>query len=334
MYNISEEKIMQNWKGDFCKPVVSVCCTTYNHENYIAETIDGFLMQKSDFPFEILIRDDCSTDRTAEIVKQYAEQYPQLIKPIYEKENTFSKGVAPMRQLFKIAKGEYLAPCEGDDYWTDPLKLQKQVDFLISNPLYSGCFHDCMIIHEGEKSNQEQRLRIGNRKIAEEVDLISIIDENNIALASIMFRNFIEETPKYRKETSKGDYALMVMIAEQGKIKYLPEVMSTYRIHDGGVWSSRSPIYKEKENIKFYTLLQEHFADNKYILKALSRKKKYSLYSLSLMLVREKQRLKSLYYLMLSLDLPNLVKQHRRYLYYFKEFVKSIVSGIYQDRSA
>jgi len=103
MYNISEEKIMQNWKGDFCKPVVSVCCTTYNHENYIAETIDGFLMQKSDFPFEILIRDDCSTDRTAEIVKQYAEQYPQLIKPIYEKENTFSKGVAPMRQLFKIA---------------------------------------------------------------------------------------------------------------------------------------------------------------------------------------------------------------------------------------
>lgn len=325
MHNRTEQEIMKSWKGDFHKPVVSVCCITYNHENYIAEAIDGFLMQKTDFPLEILIRDDCSTDRTAKIVKQYVDKYPQLIKPIYEKENTFSKGVIPMQQLYKIAKGEYLALCEGDDYWTDPLKLQKQVDFLINNPLFAGCFHDSMTIHEGKKSNQKNSRRIGNKKIVEDVDLISIINENNIAMASIMFRNFMEKIPKYRKETSKGDYALMIWIAEQGKIKYLPEVMSTYRIHDSGVWSSRSSMYKEEENIKFYNLLQEHFTDNKYILKDLSRKKKYSFYLLSLMLVREKKRLNSLHYLILSLDFPNLIKQNGKYLYYFKEFVKSII---------
>lgn len=325
MYNRTEQDIMQNWKGNLNKPVVSVCCITYNHENYIAKAIDGFLMQKSSFPFEILIRDDYSTDSTTNIIKHYVDKYPQLIKPIYEKENTYSKGVFPMHQLFKIAQGEYLTPCEGDDYWTDPLKLQKQVDYLTNNPYYAACFHDCMIIYEGRKSNQKNRLRIGNRNIVEDVDLISIINENNIAMASIMFKNFIQKTPKYRKETSKGDYALMIWIAEQGKIKYLPEVMSTYRMHDGGVWSSRSSMYKEKENIKFYTLLQEHFTNNKYILKVLSRKKKYSFYLLSLMLVREKQQLNSLYYLLLSIDFPNLIRQKRKYLYYFKEFVKNIV---------
>ena len=128
MYQKTEQEIMQNWKGNLDKPIVSVCCTTYNHGSYIAQAIDGFLMQETDFPFEILIRDDCSTDKTAQIVKKYAEQYPQLIKPVFEKENTYSKGVKPMPQLYKIAKGKFIALCEGDDYWTDRNKLQIQIN--------------------------------------------------------------------------------------------------------------------------------------------------------------------------------------------------------------
>ena len=111
----TEAEIIATWKSDSNNPVVSICCTTYNHESYVENAIEGFLIQETDFPFEILIRDDFSTDKTAKIVKQYVERYPQLIKPILEKENTFSKGVKPLLQLYKIAKGEYIAICEGDD---------------------------------------------------------------------------------------------------------------------------------------------------------------------------------------------------------------------------
>ncbi len=326
MYQKTEKEIMQNWKGDVYAPMVSICSAAYNLESCVAEALDSFLMQETDFSFEILIRDDCSTDRTAEIIKEYATRYPKLIKPVYEKENTYSKGIKPMLQVIKIAKGNYIATCDADDYWTDPLKLQKQSDFLENNPLYYGCFHDCMRIYEGENSKQKQNLRIGNRKIAEEVDLISIIDENNIDSSSIMFRNLIEEIPKYWTEaTSKVDYALMITIAEHGKIKYLPEVMSVYRIHDGSIWSSRNEIYKEKEAIKFYHLLQEHFSEDSHTLKALSRKLKYVYYSLSRKLVYDKQRIKSFYYIILSLDFLHDSHPNIKYYHYFKELLRSII---------
>lgn len=165
MHERTEQNIMKNWKDDIDTPIVSICSTAYNLESCIAEALDSFLMQETDFPFEILIRDDCSTDKTVEIIKEYASRYPKIIKPVYEKENTYSQGIKPMLQVIKISKGNYIATCDADDYWTDPLKLQKQADFLINNPLYVGCFHDCMMVYEGEKSNQKQHLRIGNREI-------------------------------------------------------------------------------------------------------------------------------------------------------------------------
>jgi len=138
MLDRTEAEIMANWKQTD-KPLVSVCCTTYNHEKYIQEAIDGFLIQETDFPFEILIRDDCSTDNTPTIIKKYVEKYPNLIFPIFEKENTYSKGVKPMPVLYKKAKGKYIALCEGDDYWIDSKKLAKQVNFLEYNLGYSLC---------------------------------------------------------------------------------------------------------------------------------------------------------------------------------------------------
>lgn len=126
------------------EPLVSICCITYNHAPYIKECIEGFLMQKTTFPIEILIHDDCSTDGTTEIIKDYEKQYPDLIFPLYEEENQYQKGKASEIDLYnyKRARGKYIAYCEGDDYWTDPLKLQKQVDFMEANPDYSVCFHD------------------------------------------------------------------------------------------------------------------------------------------------------------------------------------------------
>lgn len=124
------------------EPLVSICCMAYNHASYIRQCLDGFMMQKTNFLFEVLIHDDASTDGTQEIIREYADRYPELINPIYQIENQYSKGISPLRQiLFPMAKGKYIALCEGDDYWIDPLKLQKQVDFLESHNELTFCVH-------------------------------------------------------------------------------------------------------------------------------------------------------------------------------------------------
>ena len=131
---------------------VSISCLAYNHEPYISKCLDGFIMQKTDFPFEVLIHDDASTDRTADIIREYEAKYPDIIKPIYQTENKYSKGIGITKTYqFPRAKGKYIAMCEGDDYWTDPLKLQKQVDFLEKNEEYSACFHDIEIVNKDNK---------------------------------------------------------------------------------------------------------------------------------------------------------------------------------------
>ena len=134
------------------KPKVTIICITYNHEKFIAEALDSFLMQKTDFPFEVIVGEDCSSDRTTEIVRQYARNYPDIIKPVFQKNN-----VGPYQNTlsaYKQIQGEYVINNEGDDYFSDPLKLQKQVDFLDSHPEYSICFHPVKVIWE-DKSNQD-----------------------------------------------------------------------------------------------------------------------------------------------------------------------------------
>ena len=123
------------------KPLVSIITLAYNHSSYIRQCLDGFLMQKTDFPFEVIIHDDSSTDGTADIIKEYERMYPDIIRPVYQRENQYSRRVPIGRTyLYPKAQGEYIAECEGDDYWTDPDKLQKQVDYMRSHPECSMCF--------------------------------------------------------------------------------------------------------------------------------------------------------------------------------------------------
>lgn len=142
-------------------PLVSICCITYNHAPFIRKCLDGFLMQETSFPYEILIHDDASTDGTDSIIKEYKLNYPNLIFPLYETENQYSKGfsLSPSNMDIKFnysrAKGKYIAYCEGDDYWTDPLKLQKQIDFMESHPDYSVCFHRCQYFDEADETCQD-----------------------------------------------------------------------------------------------------------------------------------------------------------------------------------
>ena len=131
--------------------MVTICCTAYNHEPYIRQCLEGFVMQKANFHFEAIVHDDASTDGTAVIIQEYAEKYPNIIKPIYETENQYSKKDGSLAKIMnEHMHGKYIAMCEGDDYWIDPLKLQKQVDFLEQNLDYVFCCHRYKIYDENK----------------------------------------------------------------------------------------------------------------------------------------------------------------------------------------
>ena len=133
--------------------MVTIRCITYNHEPYIRQCLDGFVMQKTDFRFEAIVHDDASTDNTATIIKEYAEKYPDIIKPIFETENQYSKRDASLTRIMdNHTHGKYVAMCEGDDYWIDPLKLQKQIDFLEAHPEYSYSCHRYNILDDATGS--------------------------------------------------------------------------------------------------------------------------------------------------------------------------------------
>ena len=230
---------MQHWKGDIEKPIVSICSITYNHENYIAEAIDGFLMQETDFPFEVIVRDDASPDSTAEIIREYEKKYPNIIKPIYEKENGYQKGIKAMPIVYKKAIGKYIALCEGDDYWTDPLKLQKQVDFLEGNEAYVLCGTRFL--------RSDNSLVVGIPGI---YTLEHFLQANGLGTLTAMFRKnaLTDNTYDFIENMPVGDWPLWVQLCLKGNAKILKDITAIYNIHDGGVFS-KIDTYK-----KYYTV--------------------------------------------------------------------------------
>src|SRR5690554_5516528 len=211
--------------------LLSICCITYNHENYISQAIEGFLAQKTSFNFEIIIHDDASTDATASIVKKYEQEHPNLIKAIYQKENQYSQGIKPWPNfVFPIARGKYIALCEGDDYWTDPYKLQKQVDFLEANPEYvltadNAIWHDLGTDKQSPFStNPEKDVSIGE-----------LLRERQFATAAVVFRNLGNDL---LFKGVGGDTVLWCHLTKFGKLKYFPRITSVYQRHELGVVSS------------------------------------------------------------------------------------------------
>ena len=226
--------------------LVSICCITYNHENFIRDAIDSFLQQKVDFDIEIIIHDDASADDTPTIIREYHDQAPGLIKPILQSENQFSKyGFSFLSKLFEKAQGKYIAICEGDDYWTDPLKLQKQVDFLESNPDFSICFHKVLLLDDDELK-QDNITQVPSR-ISTIIDLAR--QGNYVHTPSCMFRNYGPQIfGSHFSESPVGDYYIHMMNAQFGKIYCLDDVMAVYRLHINSAWSSKDQVYRE---IKF-----------------------------------------------------------------------------------
>ncbi len=264
--------------------LVSICCTTYNHEQFIKECLNGFVKQQTNFPFEILVHEDASTDNTARIVKEYENKYPNLFRCVYQTENQFLKQNTLINILFPMARGKYIAMCEGDDYWTDPNKLQKQVDFLEANPDYAICFNAVNTL-----SGTTEKPSVLNRSKEETYSILDLAEENIIHTASVVFRNgLFEKFPDWFNESPAGDYVLHMLNAKKGLIKYFPETMAVYRVHNAGVWGQHNVEVNHPKWLWLLNKLQaEDFSEN--VLKKISAQKNKVFVEYSEVLFQRKQ---------------------------------------------
>lgn len=246
MITKTEKEIMKNWKANQ-KPVVSICAIAYNHEKFIEASLDSMLMQETNFPFEIIIRDDCSTDKTATIVREYAEKFPHIISTIFETENQYSKGVRAFIVLYQKTVGKYVAILECDDYWRDKSKLQKQVDFLDNNSDYVVSYCNSIVVDENDKLISEARHSLPIEYTREQM----LLCDANIPTNTVMFRKGAILSPELFHNTLSVDKLLWYQLGHHGKSKYQEDIIpSAYRVHSGGVYSSLEEIEKFKNGMQ------------------------------------------------------------------------------------
>lgn len=231
---------------------LSVMLITYNHERYIAQAIQSVLDQRTNFDYEIVIGEDCSTDRTREIVMEFHRLYPDRIVPILRDENA-----GMMRNFMEVlaaCRGEYVAILEGDDYWTCPDKVQRQVDFLEANPDYAICCGRALVLDQ---------MGLGLPAVlpanaAGPHSIENLLTGNFIMTSTVVYRwGALGHFPSWFREIAMGDWPLHVLMSQFGKIHLMNEVFSVYRVHSGGVWSSRSPVRRLKATIRMLAALDE-----------------------------------------------------------------------------
>ena len=225
-------------------PLVSISCITFNHAPYLRECFDGFLMQQTDFKFEVVVHDDASTDGTREVIEEYTAKYPDIFVPMYQTENQYSKGVRGMMARFNFprCRGKYIALCEGDDYWIDPLKLQKQVDFLEANESFSICWTKYKELHQS-----------GFNLVLKQPDWVKTIPSNSdffIDLNTIftpyctytltcVFKKEAHEL-KYNTMQHAKDNTIYALCLSKGNGMLLDFYGGVYRLHEGGIYSGVS----------------------------------------------------------------------------------------------
>ena len=229
--------------------MVSVVCDVYNHEPYLRQCLDGFVIQKTNFKIEVLVHDDASTDKSAEIIMEYTNKYPDIFKPILQQENQYSRGVGIWKTYqFPRVAGKYVAICEGDDYWIDPYKLQKQVDFLESHPDFDMVRTDSNVYYQD--TNITINSVFGKKLFpnCEDTFVDYVVRPAWLATCSWLIRSPLGDYDNLPNDCFKGDLALMIYIAKRSKVKYLPEVTSVYRV----LKTSASHFSDSADNIRFW----------------------------------------------------------------------------------
>lgn len=220
--------------------MASINCVTFNHGGYIRKALDSFLMQKTDFAFEILVHDDASTDGTGDIIREYEARYPGRVRPLIQRENQYSQGIDNISGAFNFprARGKYIFMCDGDDYFLSPDKLQRQVDYMEAHPDCTLCIHSARIDLVGRALTENQmRPYRGNRRITPE----EIIDKSSgYAMSSMAFpARLVKELPDYYVDCPVGDTPLQLIAAAHGYGYYMDEPMSAYRVGVAGSWTAQ-----------------------------------------------------------------------------------------------
>lgn len=267
------------------KVKLTVYCLTYNHEKYIRQTLESFLSQRTKYKFKVIVHDDASTDNTQCIIKEYANRYPDIIEPILQTENQFSQGIDVVRQfILPNIEGDYIATCEGDDYWIDEKKLDKQIDFLEGHDEYSACVHNSVFYNTRTKEKKPFNLNVEDECDIELKDVIdgvmgvfhtsSVVYRKEIAFQEHSFLNCME---------SVGDYPKAILMALNGRIRYFPQQMSVYRFASTSTsWTSRNTgkssiqnriSYREAELNMLQYLLNENPELEKVVQPAIDKKK-------------------------------------------------------------
>lgn len=253
--------------------MVSVYCLAYNHEKYIKDCLEGFVKQKTNFKYEVIVHDDASTDNTANIIKEYAERYPDIIKPIWQEENQYSQGVEIVDKFIgPLLKGKYVAICEGDDYWCDEHKLQRQVEILENHPEYIACVHQTKTANSstGEVGLYSKLRKSGVIEIEK-----MLRDRGPVYHTSSLcyHKEALEEKPDFCYIVKGiGDYPKEFALALQGDIYYLNKVMSVYRQFTESSWSLKVKndiLEKEKYYQEIIALLKAVDSYSKYKYKDL-----------------------------------------------------------------
>lgn len=229
------------------RPLLSVLMITYNHEKFIAQAIESVLMQRVSFPIELVIGEDRSPDGTRAIVERYARQHPDLIRPLLREANVGA--VRNFAETFDACRGEYVAMLEGDDYWTYPHKLQKQVEFLQAHPASSASFHDALLITD---ETGETR-RYCDPKPSSLVSVENLLSWNCVPTCSLVYRReYVAVRPPSLSRLSMQDWPINLLLAQRGDLGYIDEPWSAYRIHAGGMWSAMSEATRWKNILQLY----------------------------------------------------------------------------------
>lgn len=239
------------------KPLVTVCLVAYNQRDYIVKCADSLLMQETSFPYLILAHDDASTDGTAQILSEYEKKYPEKFRLIAEKENTYSKDTRVMaRRMWPLIESPFTAVCEGDDYWTDPFKLEKQVTFLVEHPEYSFSVTGAQTVNsEGDPVGSIAPYSEDTDMPVE--DLISG-GGGYIATASVVTRTqLLKELPEYYFRSTVGDAPLQLYLASVGKTRWHAEKMCAYRVNAKGSWTVSQLTGNTQKYIRFHESMVE-----------------------------------------------------------------------------
>ncbi|WP_350594478.1 MULTISPECIES: glycosyltransferase family 2 protein [unclassified Pseudoalteromonas] len=313
----TEEEVMANWQGDIDKPVVSILCHMFNQERYIEDAFRGFLMQKTDFVFEVIAHDDASTDGTSDIVREYAKRYPKIFKPVIQTENQYSKGKKPSLLSSAHAKGEYFALCEGDDFWINENKLQLQTDVLNNNRKVNLVVHDSLVINNQDDLIKDAFGSLNFNDGIVPVNEVFLTDGQFAPTASYFFRNVSLQFLADYSESPVGDFLIEVFLGMEG-VFLISNKMSVYRLGSDNSWTNNvlnninmRIVHGEKMLATLNKMQNDLPQDKKYLVEY---KRKAIFHGLAISHFH-KSKLDSLLFFSKSLDFKNL-KIKRAILYF------------------